>query len=48
MTREEALQLVQRQAMKSWEEGADFEKGVRNDPEIKKRIDQLWKKLGLS
>jgi adenylosuccinate lyase len=37
-TREEAYALVQRNAMKSWEKGADFEAEVRKDPEISSRL----------
>ncbi len=38
LTREEAYALVQRNAMKSWEAGADFEAEVRKDPEIASRL----------
>ncbi|MBI2067292.1 MAG: adenylosuccinate lyase [Deltaproteobacteria bacterium] len=38
LTREEGYRLVQRQAMQTWERGADFEAGIRKDPEIAKRL----------
>lgn len=38
LTREEAYEMVQKQAMRSWEEGVDFEVAVRKDPAISKRI----------
>ncbi len=38
LTREAAYALVQTQAMKSWEDGKDFELLVRNEPEISSRI----------
>jgi adenylosuccinate lyase len=38
LTREEAYALVQRNAMKSWEQGADFEAEVRKDADIAKRL----------
>jgi adenylosuccinate lyase len=38
LTREEAYALVQRNAMKSWEKGADFEAEVRKDAEISERL----------
>ena len=38
LTREEAYQMVQKQAMRSWDEGVDFEEGVRKDPAIAKRV----------
>jgi adenylosuccinate lyase len=38
LVREEAYEMVQKQAMKSWEEGVDFEVAVRKDPAISKRI----------
>jgi len=38
LTREESYALVQRHAMKSWEQGADFEAEVRKDADIAKRL----------
>ena len=38
LKREEAYALVQKQAMKTWEEAADFESSVRSDSAISKRI----------
>ncbi len=38
LTREEAYALVQRNAMKAWEQGADFEKEIRGDGDISSRI----------
>lgn len=38
LSREEAYRLVQRQAMRSWKEGVDFEEAVRKDAEISRRI----------
>ncbi len=38
LTREEGYKLVQKQAMRSWEEGADFEVAVRGDEEIGKYL----------
>ncbi len=38
LMREEAYDLVQRNAMKSWEKGADFEAEVRADPAIASRL----------
>lgn len=38
LTREEAYALVQRNAMKSWEKGLDFESELRRDPDIKSRL----------
>jgi adenylosuccinate lyase len=38
LTREEAYALVQRNAMKSWEQGADFEEEVRKDSVISAKI----------
>lgn len=38
LTREEAYALVQRNAMKSWEQGADFEAEVRKDADISGRL----------
>ncbi|MBI2083333.1 MAG: adenylosuccinate lyase [Deltaproteobacteria bacterium] len=38
LSREEGYRLVQRQAMRCWEEGADFEEAIRKDPAISKRV----------
>jgi len=38
LTREDAYALVQRNAMKSWEQGADFEAEVRKDADIMARL----------
>ena len=38
LTREEAYALVQRNAMKSWEKGADFEAEVRGDSDVAERL----------
>ena len=38
LTREEGYKLVQKQAMRSWEEGADFEVAIRGDEEIGRRL----------
>lgn len=38
LAREEAYALVQRNAMKSWEEGADFEAEVRKDADVAGRL----------
>ncbi|HSA58253.1 MAG TPA: adenylosuccinate lyase [bacterium] len=38
LTREEAYALVQRNAMKSWEQGADFEAEVRKDADVAGRL----------
>ncbi len=38
LTREEAYSLVQRSAMKAWEEGADFKQTLLQDPEIRKHL----------
>ncbi|MBI2981462.1 MAG: adenylosuccinate lyase [Deltaproteobacteria bacterium] len=38
LSREGAYKLVQKQAMRSWKEGADFEEAVRKDTEISKRM----------
>jgi len=40
LTREEAYALVQRNAMKSWEQGADFEAEVRKDAKIASRLEK--------
>ncbi len=37
-TREEAYRMVQSHAMKTWEEGADFEELVRSDPKIQAAV----------
>ena len=36
LSREDAYRLVQRNAMKVWEEGKDFKSELKNDPEVKK------------
>ena len=36
LSREDAYRLVQRNAMKVWEEGKDFKTELKNDPEVKK------------
>ena len=36
LSREDAYKLVQRNAMKVWEEGKDFKTELKNDPEVKK------------
>ncbi|MCK4926626.1 adenylosuccinate lyase, partial [Candidatus Aerophobetes bacterium] len=40
LSREKAYQMVQRCAMKSWEENRDFEELVRKDSEIAKYLDE--------
>jgi adenylosuccinate lyase len=37
--RDDAYRLVQRHAMRAWEEGLDFRELVRADPEIGPRLD---------
>jgi adenylosuccinate lyase len=39
LARDDAYRLVQRHAMRAWEEEADFAELVRNDPEIGGRVD---------
>jgi adenylosuccinate lyase len=39
LARDEAYRLVQRHAMRAWEEGLDFRALVENDPELAGRID---------
>jgi adenylosuccinate lyase len=39
LTRDEAYGLVQRHAMRAWEEGLDFRELVESDPEIAPRLD---------
>ena len=39
MDRKAAYELVQRHAMRAWDEGADFRDLVRTDPEISTRVD---------
>ena len=34
LSREDAYRLVQRNAMKVWEEGKDFKTELKNDPEV--------------
>ena len=36
LSREDAYRLVQRNAMKVWEEGQDFKTELKNDPEVTK------------
>ncbi|GBC77854.1 Adenylosuccinate lyase [bacterium HR08] len=38
LSREQAYALVQRHAMRAWDEGADFRELVRADPEIRARL----------
>jgi adenylosuccinate lyase len=38
LTREDAYALVQRNAMRAWEEKLDFRELVRQDPDVKARI----------
>ncbi len=38
LTREEAYKLVQRNAMKVWEDGADFREALLKDPEVASRL----------
>jgi adenylosuccinate lyase len=38
VSREEAYAIVQRNAMKTWEHGADFLASLKNDPEVTQRI----------
>ena len=40
MSRETAYELVQRNAMKSWDEGVDFRDLIRSDPEAAGRISE--------
>lgn len=40
ITREKAYELVQRNAMQSWEKDKDFKELIKNDPEIKKYLTQ--------
>jgi adenylosuccinate lyase len=39
LTRDDAYRLVQRQAMRAWDEGLDFRSLSRADPEIAARVD---------
>jgi adenylosuccinate lyase len=39
LVRDEAYRLVQRHAMRAWDEGLDFRDLVRGDPEIAARVD---------
>lgn len=39
-TREDAYAIVQRNAMKSWEEGVDFQALLQKDPEVAKYLDE--------
>ncbi|NQU08927.1 MAG: adenylosuccinate lyase, partial [Candidatus Abyssubacteria bacterium] len=38
LTREEAYKLVQRNAMKVWEDGADFREALLSDPDVSSRM----------
>jgi len=38
LSREESYKLVQRNAMKVWEEGADFKQQILSDPDIRKHL----------
>jgi adenylosuccinate lyase len=38
MLREQAYSVVQRHAMRSWEEGSDFRKAIEADPEVSKLL----------
>jgi adenylosuccinate lyase len=38
VSREDSYRLVQRNAMKTWEQGADFLTSLKNDPEVSSRI----------
>ncbi len=38
MSREDSYRLVQRNAMKTWEQGADFLTSLKADPEVASRI----------
>jgi len=40
MLREQAYKLVQGHAMRSWEEGSDFQAAIESDPEIRKYMNQ--------
>ncbi len=40
MTREKAYRIVQKQAMRAWDEGKDFRNLIRRDPEVKKRLEK--------
>jgi adenylosuccinate lyase len=39
LPREDAYRLVQRHAMRAWEEDGDFERLVRDDPDVARRVD---------
>jgi len=39
LARDEAYGIVQRHAMRAWDEGLDFRELVRNDPELASRVD---------
>ena len=49
LSREEAYKLVQRNAMKVWEEGKDFKTELVNDPEVLKGLtkDEIDEKFDL-
>ena len=38
-TREESYELVQRNAMKTWDEGSSFMKNLKSDPEVMNSIE---------
>jgi adenylosuccinate lyase len=38
VSREDSYRLVQRNAMKTWEQGADFLASLKADPEVSSRI----------
>ena len=40
MSREDAYAAVQRNAMKVWEEGADFQALLKDDPEVSEKLDE--------
>lgn len=40
MTREKAYSIVQKEAMRAWDEGKDFRDLIRKNPEVRKRIDR--------
>jgi len=40
LSREKAYEIVQRNAMRCWKEGENFEKLVREDEEVKRYLDE--------
>ena len=40
VSREDAYRLVQRNAMKTWQEGADFLTALKDDPEVRAALDE--------